>query len=333
MFHEARIKLTAWYLAIIMAISLSFSVVIYFNVNRELSRVEVLQDQRQGRITAYIRTNGYSLPPDVLFQADVDTAQSRGRILTALAFINAAILLIAGGGGYFLAGQTLEPIGKMMEEQKEFVGNASHELRTPLTSLMTEIEVALRDKKMTLKDAKNLLSSNLDDVKSITKLSNYLLKLSRYERAGEDVEFTEVDMKKILKDSIDRVNSLAKVKHIKIELRGGPVKVKGNSDSLTELGSILIENAVKYSGKGKKVQVSIRKKGFDVVDHGVGIAKEDIPHVFDRFYRADASRSKGKRDGYGLGLAIAKSIVDLHGGSIKVTSKLDKGSTFSVTLG
>ena len=95
---------------------------------------------------------------------------------------------------------------------------------------------------------------------------------------------------------------------------------------------ILFDNAIKYSKKGGKVEVKTYRSTLEVIDNGIGILEEDIPHVFDRFYRADSSRSKEKTDGYGLGLSIAKSITDLHGARIKVESKVGKGSVFTVSF-
>lgn len=322
MFKEARFKLTAWYLSIIMVISLSFSVAIYIGVNRELVRFETAQNLRQHRvdvISEYLRTNGIPIPPEQPPQLDSETIEAaRIRIITILGIINFAILGVAGAGGYFLAGQTLEPIEKNLEEQKEFISNASHELRTPLTSLKTEIEVALRDKKMSPADAKKLLLSNLEDVNKMQKLSNYLLELNRYE-SGRELSMVKVDLRKVVIKAVGR-------KDVKTNLRKSIVM--GNEDSLVELTGILLDNAIKY-GKGKPVEVRTKTEGIiEVTDHGVGISRSDLPHIFDRFYRSDKSRGT---NGYGLGLSIAKSIVDAHHGTISVSSS-GKGSTFKVTL-
>lgn len=320
MFKEARIKLTVWYLAIIMAISLSFSCVIYVGINRELSRIE---DFQRVRIQGIVKGN------PVFFEniptSDIDViGETRIRIISTLAFINISILVLSGLGGYFLAGQTLDPIKKMVDKQKEFVSNASHELRTPLTSLKTEIEVALRDKKLTLKDAKSLLSSNLEDVDKIQKLSNYLLKLNRYEK-DDRIPFTSVDLKEVVTKAVGNFK-------YKFSLNLQKSIVKGSEDSLIDLVMVLLDNAVKY-GNGKKIEVRIKKGGIlEVADHGDGIAKEDMPHIFERFYRADASRNKDKSESYGLGLSIAKSIVEMHKGTIEVKSKLGQGTTFRVTF-
>lgn len=322
MFKEARIKLTVWYLAIIMAISLSFSAVIFIGVNRELTRLNILFRVRQDRvdqISTFLRTNGLPVPPENSAQDLESVEAARARIIAILGIINLSILILAGAGGYFLAGQTLEPIKKNLDEQKVFISNASHELRTPLTSLTSEIEVALRGQGLSLSDAKKLLKSNLEDVKKMSKLSNYLLELNRFESERE-LPKSDVDLKDVAIKAIGR-------KNIKTDLKKSIVK--GNEDALIELTGILIDNAVKY-GRGKEIEVRTKTGGIlEVEDHGVGIATEDLPHIFDRFYRSDKSRGT---DGYGLGLAIAKSIVDAHGGTIKVDSKPQKGSKFTVVI-
>lgn len=325
MFKQARIKLTVWYLAIIMGVSLSFSGVIFVGVNRELTRLE---DFQKTRIQGIIR--GFPIQVNIPPGPDTDAInEARLRIITTLGFINVSILILAGLGGYFLAGQTLDPIKKMVDDQKEFVSNASHELRTPLTSLMTEIEVTLRDKHLQLPEAKRMLASNLEEVKKMNNLSNYLLKLNKLEHSTATA-FKKVDLKKVILTAIAKVTPLAKASKVKLTTKLTATTITGNEDLLTELVTILVDNAVKYSKRGGSVNVSLIKSSLNIVDHGIGISSRDLPHIFDRFYRADYSRSKEHMEGYGLGLAIAKSIVDLHHATISVTSKVDKGTTFTV---
>lgn len=314
-----------------MGVSISFSLGIYFEVNQELSRIDVFQRARIQRIT-----NGIVVPPVTLPQ-DVDAiAEARARIILILAAVNILILLASGVGGYFLAGQTLDPIAQMMKEQKEFVSNASHELRTPITSLKTEIEVALRDKKMTAADARNILRSNLEDINNMQKLSNYLLELHRYQDSEEKIVRKKVDLVAAVSKAIDKISVIAKNANVRIVPKFEPATVMGDEGSLIELATILMDNAIKYGKKGGKIIVRVNRVGknsqFSVQDFGVGIAPADIPHIFDRFYRAEASRNKERIEGYGLGLAIAKSIVDQHGGEISVKSKEGKGSTFTVII-
>lgn len=301
MFKEARIKLTLYYLTIIMVISLFFSLIIYKGATFELGRIENMQRIRRPSPT-------FLIDPDII-------RETKHRIFLSLLTLNGVILIVSGLSGYFLAGKTLKPISKMMDDQKEFVSNASHELRTPLTALKSEIEVGLRDKKLNLMSAKKLLISNLDDINNMTKLSNYLLKLNRFQVSKLD--FKKVDLSEIIK-------KVTLKRDIKLFLEKTIVSV--DSDSVSELVTILVDNAVKY-GNNKEIKLSLKNKILKVVDHGIGISDEDLPHIFDRFYRGDKARN---HDGYGLGLSIAKQIADLHGAKIKVKSKLGIGTTFKV---
>lgn len=307
MFTEVRIKLTLYYLVIIMVISIFFSLIIYRGATAELRRIETSQRMR---LQAPIRTT---------FDSDI-IDETKRRVALSLVYLNVIILGMAGVGGYFLAGKTLGPIKKNMDEQRDFISNASHELRTPLTSLKTEIEVALRGKSMTLAEAKNLLLSNLDDVNKMTSLSNYLLELNKFQRGRNNIKFSKVDLSKIAKKAIDK-------KNVKPHLTS--VIVNGNEESLIELATILIDNAFKYSGSKPKIEVKVSNKTLEVKDNGIGISESDLPHVFDRFYRGDKSRQK---DGYGLGLSIAKQIVEMHGAKIYVQSKINKGTSFKVVF-
>lgn len=336
MFNEARIKLTGWYLLIIMIISFSFSVAIYAGINSELVRIGKTQKTRQesvDTISTFFKQNGFPIPPEVQSLEAETVEEARFRIISALGLINFSILVVSGLGGYLLAGFTLDPISKMVKRQREFIGNASHELRTPLTSLKTEIEVALRDKGPSLAGYKKLLQSNLEDVNSMQRLSNYLLELNKYENSETKIDITKVDLAGSVAQAIKKVEPIAAKKKIKIIAKLQKTKVNGNSDALIELSTILIDNAIKYSGKSKRVEVKTKNKGIlEVKDFGIGIPQADLPHIFERFYRSEISRSKVKVDGYGLGLSIAKSITDKLGGKIKVNSKIGQGTTFTVYI-
>jgi hypothetical protein len=259
--------------------------------------------------------------PNPAFIIDPDIIiETKTRIFFSLLTLNLIILGISGVSGYFLAGKTLDPISEMVEEQKEFISNASHELRTPLASLRTEIEVALRDKELKLKTAKDLIRSNLEDVKRMTKLSNYLLELNKFQEDFRNLKFSNVNLADIVKEAVGKN---------KVKLNLDKVIVNGDNDSLIELTRILIDNAIKYSG-GEKIEIVTKNPGIlEVKDIGMGISKEDLPHIFDRFYRGDKARGS---NGYGLGLSIAKQIATIHNAKIEVISKLNKGSTFKVVF-
>ncbi len=344
MFDKARLKLTLWYLLIIMLISISFSAAIFRVLTSEFNRVIKMEKLRQQGIayppqkTIIFFQNGDDLPHGVFISpthAEV-IDEAKQRLLHTLIGINLLILGLSGAAGYFLAGRTLRPIKEMIDSQKEFITDASHELRTPLTALKSEIEVNLRDRNLNLKEAKKLLQSNLEEVNNLQALSDNLIKLTQYNKISAGVLRDDVTFNDLVKEAIKKINGLLKKKKISLKVEGEEVKVRGDKQSLTELLVILIDNAIKYSPAETTINLIAKKTSrnitIEVKDHGEGIDKEDLPHIFDRFYRADKSRTRTDVSGYGLGLSIAKEIVSKHKGIIKVTSQKNKGTTFIVHL-
>lgn len=337
MFHSTRIKLTAWYLLIIMLVSFSFSLVIYRMTTSELDRIERMQ---RARVERQFPEEIRMAPPNSdAFLRPLDPAliiETKNRLKMLLAFINLAILIVSTGGGYFLAGRTLRPIKEMLDEQGRFITDASHELRTPLTSLKTEIEVNLRNKKLTLEETKKLLESNLEEVNRLQALSDGLIKLTQYQKGTNGLVFTEVSLGSISNEAIKKVDSLAKNKKIEIVNKINDLKIEGNKQTLVELLVIFLDNAIKYSPQKTTIKLTSKKTDNHVLvyiaDQGMGIDQEDIPHLFDRFYQADKARTSLGKNGYGLGLSIAKQIVEKHHGLIKVQSQLKKGTVFTVQL-
>ncbi len=331
MFRSARIKLTAWYLLIIMLVSVSFSLVIYRGLIAEFTRLEHLERARmQRRQSALLPLPD---PRPAFFDPDV-IAETKQRIRIFLVGVNIVILAGSAAAGYFLAGRTLKPIADMVDEQNRFISDASHELRTPLTSLKSEIEVNLRNKKLTLEETKRLLKSNLEDVNNLQALSENLMKLTRWE--NNNIPMETVSLSSVATAAVRHVAQQAKAKRVSITKTIPSLTVTGNAALLTELLVILLDNAVKYSANGKTITLSVRrtdgKAEIRVQDQGIGIHKEDLPHIFDRFYRADKSRTKTSVAGYGLGLAIAKQIVAQHHGNIRAASTIGKGTLFTIDI-
>ena len=350
MFRSARIKLTAWYLVIIMVISIFFSLMVYsglvFELQRSL-RAQALRNmspiERQ-EFTGAPRSSHGSIrtapplrdmsPGAPLFDPEL-FEDARRRVALQLAYINLAILALSGMAGYFLAGRTLRPIESILEDQKRFIADASHELRTPLTALKTEIEVGLRENNLDAALAKELLHSNLEEVDKLKVLSDDLLSLSSYEK-GNSREFADVSLAGVFDEAAGVVRALALEKHIEVRSSLEDVVLEAHRLSLVKLFVILLDNAIKYSPENRSVDVSVALKKNHVLikvkDEGIGMRAGDLPYIFRRFYRADASRTKGQVPGYGLGLSIAKSIIDIHNGKVDVTSEPGKGTTFTITL-
>jgi signal transduction histidine kinase len=342
MFHHARLKLTAWYLLIIMVISISFSAFIYFGATREYDRIirieqyRVMHTVQPGIILQRppIQDNPFLTSP---LQQDNELVEwAKLRVLEALFGINVIILFLSALAGYFLAGRTLRPIKNMLDEQNRFITDASHELNTPLTALKTSLEVNLRDKKLNLETAKEVLKSNLEDVNSLQSLSEELMGVIMYQKQNGNFKLAKVNLAGIIKTAVEQVKALADKKKITVKIDAPKTFIMGDEKSLRELFVILLDNAIKYTDGRSAITVTVKKAdaGINVLikDGGAGIKKEDMPHIFDRFYRADRSRTKQLVGGYGLGLSIAKRIMTLHNGNIRVESEIGKGSTFIVTF-
>lgn len=347
MFRSARLKLTGWYLLIIMFISLLFTGLIYQGIRSELET-----SYRQAELRLRAQELGIRLPPRIPphfermrpeFQ-DItprpallaDLQAIKQRVIFFLLLINGMILVVSGGAGYFLAGKTLEPIEEAMEEQKRFVADASHELRTPLTALKVSTEVALRDKELSTKEARKALKSNLEDVDSLQALTDNLLSLAQYEKGDNDFVFEQVNLAEIIENAHKKILPLAKKKYITIEIGAVGAIIEADKTSLEKMMLIFLDNAVKYTPKKGQAIVTANQDNkhvfIQIKDTGTGIDQKDIHHIFDRFYRVDQSRSKSKIPGFGLGLSMAKKIIDLHKGSIDVSSILDQGTTFTIRL-
>jgi signal transduction histidine kinase len=314
-----------------MLISLSFSAFIYQSISIEFKRrLEIIERRLE------LRKHGFRVPEGQDEFFILDLIETRKRVLFLLLYTNGVIFMFSAAAGYFLAGKTLEPIEKALEEQRRFVADASHELKTPLTALQTSIEVALRDKKLKLKDARRILKESLDDIGSLRSLSNNLLTLASYQQNGSNLLLESVSIKDITEDVFKKMTPLAKKKGVKVKVSSGNIYMNADRGKVEKLVTILLDNSVKFTPKGGNVSVSVNKDSrcvyIKVKDSGVGIAKEDIPHIFKRFYRVDTSRSKVDVSGFGLGLAMAKRIIDLHKGTVNVISTLNKGSTFIVKL-
>jgi two-component system, OmpR family, sensor histidine kinase CiaH len=343
MFHSARLQLTACYLVIIMLISVAFSFTIYRVLMAELDRVERLQ-----RVRIELHTiEGSELAPDMLppparmgvaRPVIIDPAimaDTKRRLIIFLAGINVSILLTSGAAGYFLAGLTLQPIALMVANQKRFVSDASHELRTPLTAMKAETEVNLRDPHLTLTAAKQLLSSNIEEIDRLQLLTDNLLQLTQLEN-DHTLPKTVIALSKLWPPAQKSVAKVAQAKAVTLHFTKTNARVLGNASLLTELLVILLDNAIKYSPTGTTVELTSRVTDghvrIEVADQGCGISAADLPHIFDRFYRSDLARSKNDAFGYGLGLAIAQQIVELHKGTINAFSEPGKGTRFVVQL-
>jgi signal transduction histidine kinase len=221
---------------------------------------------------------------------------------------------------------------------RRFVADASHELKTPLTVMRAGVERALTDPK-TSPEALEPLEDTLEGVRYMTELVDTLLTLARVDEGRMELHRESVDLAQLLGDVYETAQILGEEAGVEVtlDLPGAPVPVEADRGRLQQLVMNLITNAVKYTPAGGKVWIALTGTPtagtISVRDTGIGIAPGDVGRVFDRFWRADPARSRtGERPGIGLGLAISKWIAEAHGGSIGVTSRPGRGSTFTVTL-
>lgn len=333
MFRSATFKLTTAYLTIIAIISIGFSVALYTVAMHDVE--SGLQRQTQ-RITnnfpvfldsPYLRADG------------TDLEESRSHLLGRLVALNLIVLIGAGFASYALARRTLGPIEAAHERQKRFTADVSHELRTPLTALRMESEVALMDPKTSKAELREVITSGIEEAEKLNTLVANLLRLSQLDDPDKSAAGLSItSLNDALQAAIDQVQAVARRRNIAINGQfSGVLHVRGDQPTLTQLFIILLDNAIKYSPSGSTISVRLSKQqqlaAVSVADQGIGIAKDDLEHVFERFYRADQARTSGvETSGFGLGLSIAKLIADSHGATISLASRNGKGTTASLLV-
>lgn len=229
-------------------------------------------------------------------------------------------LVISAGASYLLSRMTLRPIADAWAKQTEFVQNASHELRTPLTVIRTTQELLLDDPHARIVDKFEDITLTIEEAERLSRLTESLLVLTATDAGHLDLETSDVDLRELCTEIVSAYGDIALMQEKTLELiEGDDAEVCGDRDKLRQLLAILLDNALKYTSKGDAVRLSIASQGAGAVvmveDTGIGIDEGDLERVFDRFYRADAARSR-ETGGTGLGLPIAKGIVEAHGGTI-----------------
>ncbi len=223
---------------------------------------------------------------------------------------------------------------RTVETMRRFTSDAAHELRSPVAALRTEAEIALR-KPRSNEEYKAVVETTLAETIRLGELVDQLLTLSRHDAGVEERLTDEVPVGALLLDVVSRFQAVAKAKGVNIVATSiQECLVNGHDVQLSQLFFNLIDNAVKFTPAGGRVEVSMglamKEALISVRDTGIGIESEKLPKVFERFFRADNAREHHR--GTGLGLSICKSIVDVHGGTIKVVSQEGQGTTFFVKL-
>ena len=240
------------------------------------------------------------------------------------------LLTILGAGllSYYLAGRTLRPIRQAVEARQQFFANAAHDLRTPLAVLRTEAEVALRQAELPPEEARQVLLSSLEEVDRMSRMVEDLLLLAL--EGKQELRREPHDLADLVGTVVQRLDGPAREKSLTLQWAPSPpVLVPLDAPAVERALVNVLGNSLRYTLAGGRVEVSLTVSRDAaqvlVVDDGMGISPEDLPHVLDPLYRADQARSSSP-DGAGLGLAIVQRIVTEHGGTVEIESPAGKGT-------
>ena len=324
MFVKTRIVLTIVYVAILAGILVSSS-----GVSRY-----IFSERLRARFNESVSGQDFSEPlplpgPDMrIIQEDFQNT---------ILMVNGALLIVAAILSYGLAGLTLRPIRSAYRRQRQFLSDASHELRTPLAILQTGLEGQLRRNK-DVKEEKRI-KSHLEEVHRMARLVEDLLQLSYFAERNVDIPNREhIELVSLLRETSERFIELAAKNKVIINCHievNADLVVLGDRQMLSQAIANVLKNAICYNTSGGDVDVRLSqeqaKAVIEIEDTGIGMSSEDLAHVFDRFYRAEKSRSRGT-GGSGLGLSIAYAVIRAHRGEIEIESTPEKGTKVVITL-
>ncbi|WML57410.1 HAMP domain-containing sensor histidine kinase [Neobacillus sp. PS2-9] len=256
-------------------------------------------------------------------------------LLMVIGFGSILSVFIAIFAGIYLANKALIPIKLSWEKQQQFVADASHELRTPLSVMKLNLERLFRHPDNTIEQESETIHQAIQEINYLSKMSSDLLTLARSNSNQLQLIHETIQLDEIIHQVTKGFNALAILKGVNLKADIAPIQMIGDKERLKQLFVILIDNAIKYTkGNGSvsiKGSIKNSRAVIEIVDTGIGISKEDLPHIFNRYYRGDKSRSR-HLEGSGLGLSIAEWIVQSHSGKIRVKSNIGEGTHVFVTL-
>ena len=279
------------------------------------------------------------MPMQTVYVGKDVTAMYNGleKATSALAALGVIAIIFAAAIGYVLSGGAMQPIREAYERQRQFAADASHELRTPLAVVLASADLLRSDPTITSPFLKQVIEDVRDEVKKMTKLVSDLLTVARTDGKALQLKPVRMDIAAVARQTVRMMRAFAEKKDIAIkEMLPSHMEIYADEQKIRQLILILIDNAVKYTLDHGHIMVSIvlsenGRVHLSVADSGIGIAAEDQGRIFDRFYRVDKARSR-RMGGNGLGLAIAREIVEAHHGTITLDSEVGKGTIFHVYL-
>jgi two-component system, OmpR family, sensor histidine kinase CiaH len=315
-FARARFRLAVLFAGIVIILVVVSSVITYLNVRSDL------QIAARGAFSSGETEQEF-------------VTRSLGSFRWRLLAVDGAIILVVGIAGLVYARSTLRPIRDNVAAQKRFIADASHELRTPLTIMKTDFEVALRDAGLA-EGARPVLRSGLEEVDRMTGMVEDLLTLSRIDAHQEQLADERFDLAALAGKTVQKLAGLAVASSVTLRAGGADMAPAVGDERHTQraLANVL-KNALEHSPSGGTVDVRAVVAGgmssVTVTDHGEGIPRGELEHIFDRFYRADPSRSP-EHGGSGLGLAIARWALRRMGGDLEAESTVGSGTRMTLTL-
>ena len=321
-------------------------------ISENLMRVEIADDvilTAVGNVLASGRQEGLLSSLNLRYlirsysgSARIAFADTTNEKTAAARWLFSSLLIGLGGLGAFfvislyLSGWALKPVSAAWEQQRQFVADASHELKTPLTVILANVDILLRHKDETVVRQQKWVEYTKEEAERMKKLVDEMLFLAKSDAARAPSSFLPLNFSDVLWNSVLPFESVAFELHVILESHIAPdICLQGDEGQLRQLAAILLDNACKYAGEGGKIAISLEKwqdkAKLAVHNTGSPIPPGQLPRIFERFYRADSSRARSQ-GGYGLGLAIAKTIVDGHKGKITAESSAAEGTTFTVML-
>lgn len=261
--------------------------------------------------------------------------QHKGKLRNLMLLIDTGVLCFIAASSYYLAGVTLKPIEENYEAQKRFVADTSHDLRTPIAVLKADLEIYLLDRKLP-GFLRPIFKSYLEEVDHMKSIVENLLLLFRFDSHQVEHVNERVNLTKLLTSYTGFMQPYAKYRKVNLVLNCIPeIYVSGNSDLLRQAYCNILKNSIEYSDENGVVAISLSRHNRQAIirvnNKGIGISKKDIKHVFERYSRTAQSRAR-RSEGTGLGLPVAKQIVEQHRGTISLTSSGRAGTTAHITL-
>ncbi len=318
-FLKARIKLTTYYTVSVILILFVFSLTVYGLFTKN--------------ITSHLRFTKPGQEEESMVEKQV-IKRAQGQLKVVLFMVDSLIVFLVIVFSYYLSGETLKPIERAYERQKKFIADVAHELRTPLAVMKTGAEMALTSQDR--KEEREFINDSLEEINFLALMVDGLLFLARNDNL-KNIPLTTVNLSELVEKEVNSIRSYAKERNVSLEIKTeGEFYINGNKIYLKRLLTNLLKNAIDYNKPGGKVIIGLgcNKKNqveLRISDTGIGISEKDLKHVFERFYKADQSRSR-KTGGTGLGLSIVKEVIKIHKGTIKIKSRLGKGTEVIISL-